>query len=58
MQLFSIGLYRLDTDGTVQTDPATGVPLATYTNVDIKVRGLNGSYFEALNWLANFLLIY
>jgi hypothetical protein len=35
MQLFSIGLYLLNQDGTRKIDPATGQPIATYTNEDI-----------------------
>jgi cullin-associated NEDD8-dissociated protein 1 len=35
MQLFSIGLYRLEMDGSRKTDPSTGAPLDTYTNEDI-----------------------
>ncbi len=31
MQLFTIGLYRLHQDGTTINDPATGLPLPTYT---------------------------
>ena len=34
MQLFSIGLLKLNMDGTVQTD-SDGVPLETYSNEDI-----------------------
>ena len=34
MQLFSIGLLKLNNDGTVQKD-GNGVPLETYTNEDI-----------------------
>ncbi|MEO8615480.1 MAG: DUF1800 family protein [Luteolibacter sp.] len=35
MQLFSIGLWELNPDGTKKTDPMTGQPTPTYTNVDI-----------------------
>ena len=34
MQLFSIGLYKLNMDGTVQKQD--GEPLETYTNSDIQ----------------------
>ena len=34
MQLFTLGLYQLNTDGSVKT--ANGVPLETYTQDDIK----------------------
>lgn len=35
MQLFSIGLFLLNQDGTQILDQATGQPLPTYTNEDI-----------------------
>ena len=35
MQLFSIGLYQLNLDGSVKVD-AQGVPLPTYTQTDVK----------------------
>jgi len=35
MQLFSIGLYMLNQDGTIKIDPATGQAIPTYTNDDI-----------------------
>ena len=35
MQLFSIGLYKLNIDGSIQLD-ANGVPIPTYNNNDIK----------------------
>ena len=35
MQLFTIGLYRLNLDGTVMTDPATGKKLESYTQDDV-----------------------
>jgi len=35
MQLFSIGFYLLNTDGSQILDPATGAPLRTYTNFHI-----------------------
>lgn len=43
MQLFSIGLYRLNQDGSVQRD-GQGVPLATYTQTDVQqlARALTG----------------
>ncbi|KAL7542550.1 hypothetical protein ACHAXR_011864 [Thalassiosira sp. AJA248-18] len=36
MQLFSIGLVKLNDDGTPVIDPATGNPLETYTNENIE----------------------
>ena len=35
MQLFSIGLYQLNDDGTKKIDEVTGQPIPTYTNDDI-----------------------
>ncbi|MES2657294.1 MAG: DUF1800 family protein [Verrucomicrobiota bacterium] len=35
MQLFSIGLWELEQDGTRTLDEVTGQPIPTYTNVDI-----------------------
>ena len=35
MQLFSIGLYVLNQDGTYKIDPQTGNPRETYNNDDI-----------------------
>ena len=35
MQLFTIGLYKLNPDGTPIRDPTTGQKLETYDNVDI-----------------------
>ncbi|MBX3028386.1 DUF1800 family protein [bacterium] len=35
MQLFSIGLYRLNQDGSLQRD-GQGLPLATYTQADVQ----------------------
>eukprot|EP00804_Cyclotella_cryptica_P011127 CCRYP_019061-RA/>CCRYP_019061-RA protein AED:0.09 eAED:0.09 QI:216/1/1/1/0.83/0.69/13/1964/1704 len=35
MQLFSIGLYMLNEDGTKMIDDATGLPIPTYTNKDV-----------------------
>ncbi|MEO6474606.1 MAG: DUF1800 family protein [Luteolibacter sp.] len=34
-QLFSIGLWELNQDGTKKIDPMTGQPIPTYTNIDI-----------------------
>ena len=34
-QLFSIGLWELNQNGTKKLDPMTGLPIPTYTNVDI-----------------------
>ena len=36
MQLFTIGLYQLNPDGSRIIDPATGQPLATYNQNDIR----------------------
>lgn len=36
MQLFSIGLYELNQDGTRKIDPSTGLWIPTYDNDDIK----------------------
>lgn len=36
MQLFSIGLIKLNDDGTPILDPATGKPLESYSNEDIE----------------------
>lgn len=35
MQLFSIGLFMLNPDGTRKIDPVSGQPIPTYTNEDI-----------------------
>ena len=35
MQLFSIGLYQLNDDGTSKYDPVTGDPFQTYSQMDI-----------------------
>lgn len=48
MQLFSIGLFELNNDGTNKTDPNTGLWIPTYDNEDIKglakvFTGLSGS---------------
>ncbi|MEM9544396.1 MAG: DUF1800 family protein [Bacteroidota bacterium] len=48
MQLFSIGLFELNNDGTRKTDPTTGLWIPTYDNDDIKglakvFTGLSGS---------------
>jgi len=48
MQLFSIGLFELNNDGTRKTDPSTGLWIPTYDNDDIKglakvFTGLSGS---------------
>ncbi len=48
MQLFSIGLFQLNADGTVKTD-VTGVPLETYTHDDIV--GL-AKVFTGWSWYA------
>ena len=34
MQLFTVGLYMLNDDGSVQTD-STGIPIPTYSNTDV-----------------------
>ena len=36
MQLFSIGLYKLNMDGTKVLDPTTGTPIPTYDNTNIQ----------------------
>lgn len=48
MQLFSIGLFELNNDGSRKTDPETGLWIPTYDNDDIKglakvFTGLSGS---------------
>ncbi|NNE14661.1 MAG: DUF1800 family protein [Saprospiraceae bacterium] len=48
MQLFTIGLYELNLDGSRKTDPNTGLWIPTYDNDDIKelakvFTGLSGS---------------
>lgn len=48
MQLFSIGLFELNLDGSRKTDPVTGLWIPTYDNEDIKglakvFTGLSGS---------------
>lgn len=48
MQLFSIGLYELNQDGSRKTDPSTGLWIPTYDNNDIQglakvFTGLSGS---------------
>ena len=48
MQLFSIGLYELNTDGTLRLDGA-GRPIETYTNAD--VQGL-AKVFTGWSWYA------
>jgi uncharacterized protein (DUF1800 family) len=48
MQLFSIGLYQLNGDGSAKTD-ASGVPLETYTHDDIS--GL-AKVFTGWSWYA------
>jgi cullin-associated NEDD8-dissociated protein 1 len=35
MQLFSIGLFMLNPDGSRKIDPVSGQPIPTYTNEDI-----------------------
>lgn len=35
MQLFTIGLWELNSDGTRKLDPVTSQPIPTYTNIDI-----------------------
>jgi uncharacterized protein (DUF1800 family) len=36
LQLFTLGLVQLNLDGTSKLDPATGKPLPTYTEADVK----------------------
>jgi uncharacterized protein (DUF1800 family) len=47
MQLFTIGLYQLNPDGTVKTDPADGRPIDTYDVADIQ--GL-AKVFTGFSW--------
>jgi uncharacterized protein (DUF1800 family) len=47
MQLFTIGLYQLNPDGTVKTDPADGMPIETYGVADIQ--GL-AKVFTGFSW--------
>ncbi|EGQ8294739.1 DUF1800 domain-containing protein [Vibrio parahaemolyticus] len=44
MQLFTLGLYELNLDGSVKRDPKTGKPLPTYSQTDIQelARALTG----------------
>jgi hypothetical protein len=48
MQLFSIGILKLNSDGTPKVDPATGLPIPTYQNEDIQVfaRAWTGFYHQ------------
>ena len=61
MQLFSIGLYELNMDGTYKVD-ADGEVLQTYDNTDIQTfaRAMTGfqrqqtrSNYEGYNWNPN-----
>ncbi|MCV5391744.1 DUF1800 domain-containing protein, partial [Escherichia coli] len=36
MQLFTLGLYELNLDGSVNRDPKTGKPLPAYSQTDIQ----------------------
>jgi uncharacterized protein (DUF1800 family) len=47
MQLFTIGLYQLNPDGTVKTDPSDGMPIETYGVADIQ--GL-AKVFTGFSW--------
>jgi uncharacterized protein (DUF1800 family) len=47
MQLFTIGLYQLNQDGTVKTDPSDGMPIETYGIADIQ--GL-AKVFTGFSW--------
>jgi uncharacterized protein (DUF1800 family) len=47
MQLFTIGLYELNPDGTVKLDPADGLPMETYGVADIQ--GL-AKVFTGFSW--------
>lgn len=54
MQLFSIGLFELNQDGTRKIDPQTGLYIPTYDNDDIKglakvFTGLSGSEYANEN---------
>jgi uncharacterized protein (DUF1800 family) len=35
MQLFTLGLYQLNNDGSIKTDPVSGAKLETYTQSDV-----------------------
>lgn len=47
MQLFTIGLYQLNPDGTVKADPSDGMPIETYGVADIQ--GL-AKVFTGFSW--------
>ena len=47
MQLFTIGLYQLNDDGTQKLDSTTGLPIPTYSNTD--VMGL-AAVFTGFSW--------
>jgi uncharacterized protein (DUF1800 family) len=47
MQLFTIGLFELNPDGTVKLDPADGLPMETYGVADIQ--GL-AKVFTGFSW--------
>jgi uncharacterized protein (DUF1800 family) len=47
MQLFTIGLYQLNQDGTVKVDPSDGQPIETYGVADIQ--GL-AKVFTGFSW--------
>jgi uncharacterized protein (DUF1800 family) len=52
MQLFTIGLYQLNTDGSTKIDPVTNKPLLTYSQTDVQqmARALTGwTYNNASN---------
>lgn len=53
MQLFSIGLVKLNIDGTVQVDKDTGEPIPTYTNDDISKCVQNLAGRGRLNFSSN-----
>jgi len=44
MQLFTIGLYQLNSDGSTRLDPVTNQPIPTYTQTDVQqmARALTG----------------
>jgi|GEM_PF-665781 len=53
MQLFTIGLYELNNNGTQRIDPATGQPIPAYTQQDVEeyARVFTGwNYADADRW--------
>jgi len=53
MQLFTIGLYELNNNGTQRIDPSTGLPIPAYTQADVEeyARVFTGwNYSDADRW--------